>query len=80
LHNLVSDNATDSEIKAKIEEQMEVIYRIVGICLGIPPATFEWQYYNKSKAFNTIGPITPLNFYLTHVRPVFDVVEKVCAR
>lgn len=59
---------------------MEVIYRIVGICLGIPPATFEWQYYDKSKVFNTVGPITPLDFYLTHVRPVFDVVEKVCTR
>jgi len=58
---------------------MEVIYRIVGICLGIPPATFEWQYYDKSKVFNTVGPITPLDFYLSHVRPVFDVVEKVCA-
>ncbi|XP_015371568.1 PREDICTED: bleomycin hydrolase [Diuraphis noxia] len=78
LHKLVSDNATDNEIKTKIEEQMEVIYRIVGICMGIPPATFEWQYYDKSKVFNTVGPITPLDFYLTHVRPVFDVVEKVC--
>jgi len=80
LHQLVSDNATDNEIKTKIEEQMEVIYRIVGICMGIPPATFEWQYYDKSKVFNTVGPITPLDFYLTHVRPVFDVVEKVLAR
>lgn len=58
---------------------MEIIYRIVGICMGIPPTTFEWQYYDKSKVFNTVGPITPLDFYLTHVRPVFDVVEKVLA-
>jgi bleomycin hydrolase len=79
LHKLVSDHATDNEITTKIEEQMEIIYRIVGICMGIPPATFEWQYYDKSKVFNSVGPITPLDFYLTHVRPVFDVVEKVCA-
>lgn len=79
MHKLVSDHATDNEITTKIEEQMEIIYRIVGICMGIPPATFEWQYYDKSKVFNSVGPITPLDFYLTHVRPVFDVVEKVCA-
>lgn len=56
---------------------MEIIYRIVGICLGIPPATFEWNYYDKSKAFQTVGPISPIDFYEKHVKPVFDVTEKV---
>lgn len=78
LHKLVSDKATNNEIKTKIEEQMEIIYRIVGICLGIPPATFEWNYYDKSKVFQSIGPISPFDFYETHVKPVFDVTEKVC--
>jgi len=77
LHKLVSDNATDNEIKTKIEEQMAIIYRIIGICFGIPPATFEWHYYDKSKQFHTVGPISPLDFYETHVKPVFDVTEKV---
>lgn len=77
LHKLVSDNATDNEIKNKIEEQMEIIYRIVGICLGIPPTTFEWHYYDKSKVFQTIGPLSPIEFYEKHVKPVFDVTEKV---
>ncbi|CAI6352191.1 unnamed protein product [Macrosiphum euphorbiae] len=53
-------------------------WKFVDICLIIPPATFEWQYYDKSKVFKTIGHISPLDFYLTHVRPVFDVVGKVC--
>lgn len=79
MHKLVSDNATDNEIKTKIEEQMEIVYRIVGICMGIPPVTFEWNYYDKSKSFNTIGPITPLDFYEKHVKPLFDVTEKVCS-
>lgn len=58
---------------------MEIVYRIVGICMGIPPVTFEWNYYDKSKSFNTIGPITPLDFYEKHVKPLFDVTEKVCS-
>lgn len=57
---------------------MEIVYRIVGICMGIPPVTFEWNYYDKSKQFHTVGPISALNFYETHVKPVFDVTEKVC--
>ena len=28
---------------------MKEIYRIIGICLGIPPKTFVWQYTDKSK-------------------------------
>jgi len=77
LHKLVSDHATDNEIKIKIEEQMEIVYRIIGICFGIPPTTFEWHYYDKSKQFHTVGPISPLDFYEKHVKPVFDVTEKV---
>ncbi|XP_050543304.1 bleomycin hydrolase isoform X2 [Daktulosphaira vitifoliae] len=78
LHKLVSDHATDNEIKNKIEEQMEIVYRIVGICFGIPPNTFEWNYYDKSKQYQSIGPITPLDFYEQHVKPIFDVTNKVC--
>lgn len=56
---------------------MEIVYRIIGICFGIPPTTFEWHYYDKSKQFHTVGPISPLDFYEKHVKPVFDVTEKV---
>lgn len=78
LHKLVSENASNDEITKKIEEQMGAIYRIIGICLGIPPLTFEWNYYDKSKLFQSVGPISPIDFYEKHVKPVFDVTEKVC--
>ena len=42
---------------------MTVIFRIIGICLGIPPETFTWQYYDKSKKYNDVREITPLQFY-----------------
>jgi aminopeptidase C len=28
---------------------MEEVYRITGICLGIPPTQFTWQYVDKAK-------------------------------
>lgn len=61
-----------------IREQMSNIYRIVGICMGIPAETFTWTYYDKNKTYHSIGPITPKEFYENHVKPVFNVDDKVC--
>jgi bleomycin hydrolase len=52
-------------------------YRIVGICLGVPPTEFSWEYYDKSKEYHKVGPISPLDFYNEHVKKLFDVDEKV---
>ena len=34
--------------------------------------------YNKSKKFHEVGPVSPLEFYNEHVRPHFDISDKVC--
>lgn len=56
---------------------MQNIFRVVGICLGIPNETFTWNYYDKNKGFHSIGPITPLEFYQKHVMHLFNVDDKV---
>ena len=33
---------------------MKEVYRIVGICLGIPPQTFTWEYVDKTKQVRSI--------------------------
>ena len=58
-------------------EQMSHIYRIVAICLGIPSDHFTWEYMDKSKVTHSIGPVTPLQFYTDHVKPIFNVDDKV---
>ena len=78
LRTLISDGASKEDIQSKIKDQMTVIYRIIGICVGIPAETFTWEYYTSSKLFNSVGPITPLEFYDKYVKPCFDVDEKVC--
>ncbi|XP_058799413.1 bleomycin hydrolase isoform X2 [Phymastichus coffea] len=78
LRTLIDSGASDEQIQQRINEQMTVIYRIVAICLGIPPETFNWEYYDKSKNYNSVGPITGLDFYEKYVKPYFDVNEKVC--
>lgn len=78
LRDMIANDATEDELEAKIREQMAVMYRILGICLGIPPKTITWEYYDKSKNYNSVGPVTPLEFYETYVKPYYNVEDKVC--
>ena len=78
IRELFSSGASDADIQAKIDLQMSEIYNIVGICLGIPPTSFTWEYYDKNKKYNSVGPIAPLDFYEKHVKPYFNVDDKVC--
>jgi bleomycin hydrolase len=57
---------------------MEEIFRVVCICLGNPPETFTWEYRDKDKNYHKIGPITPLEFYREHVKPLFNMEDKIC--
>lgn len=50
---------------------------MVCICLGNPPETFTWEYRDKDKNYQKIGPITPLEFYREHVKPLFNMEDKV---
>eukprot|EP00088_Acartia_fossae_P049421 TRINITY_DN5442_c1_g1_i4.p1 TRINITY_DN5442_c1_g1~~TRINITY_DN5442_c1_g1_i4.p1 ORF type:complete len:482 (+),score=81.15 TRINITY_DN5442_c1_g1_i4:18-1463(+) len=74
----IEEGKTDAELEQTISEMMKEFYRIVGICLGIPPKTFVWQYTDKSKQVHSVGPISPLEFYNQHVKPLYNVEEKIC--
>lgn len=74
---MVEKGESPETIQAKIIEQMEVIYRIVGICLGVPNHQFVWTYYDKNKQFHKVGPITAVEFYEKYVKPVFNMDDKV---
>lgn len=78
LRVLLERQPSEQEIANKIQEQMSEIYKVVGICLGIPAETFTWEYYDKSKNYQSIGPISSLEFYERYVKPHFNVEDKVC--
>ncbi|XP_043250154.1 bleomycin hydrolase isoform X1 [Colletes gigas] len=78
LRDLVAESASDYRLESEIRDQMNIIYRIIGICLGIPSETITWEYYDKSKNYNCVGPITPVEFYEKHVKPYYNVNDKVC--
>ncbi|UYV65546.1 BLMH [Cordylochernes scorpioides] len=62
----------------RIQEMMEEVYRVVSICLGTPPQNITWEYYNKEKVYHRVGPISPLDFYVQHVKPVYNMEDKIC--
>jgi bleomycin hydrolase len=74
---MVTDGASDGEISSSIQQKMADLYLIVGICLGVPPETFTWEYYTKTKEFSSVGPVTPRDFYIKYVKPIFNVDDKV---
>lgn len=78
LRDLVAKDASETEINSLVLEQMNTIYRIVGICLGIPDDKFTWEYYDKTKAYKSVGPIAPKEFYERYVKPCFNVDDKFC--
>ncbi|XP_026313478.1 bleomycin hydrolase isoform X2 [Hyposmocoma kahamanoa] len=78
LRDKVAANESDEMIQQVINKQIAIIYNIVATCLGTPPETFTFEFYNKEKAYNNFGPLTPQEFYNKHVRPLFDVDDKVC--
>ncbi|XP_036196761.1 bleomycin hydrolase isoform X1 [Myotis myotis] len=78
LRNLVRSGATKGEISATQDAMMEEVFRVVCICLGNPPETFTWEYRDKDKNYQKIGPITPLEFYREHVKPLFNMEDKIC--
>lgn len=78
LRAMISEGKPDASLRETIATQMTVIYRIVGICLGIPDPTFTWEYRDKNKEYHCVENLTPLQFYNEHVKPIYNVEEKVC--
>ena len=74
------DNVYD--LFAMFHTSYSQIHRIMGICLGIPPTKFSFQYYDKNEDIvnkcKTVGPITPLEFYKQYIKlDCFDMDDMV---
>ncbi|XP_025191192.1 bleomycin hydrolase-like [Melanaphis sacchari] len=74
---MVTNNDTNSNISDQIEKDMCIVFRIVGVCLGIPKQTFKWNYRSNSNESIFYDKITPLEFYNIMVKPIFHLEDKV---
>jgi bleomycin hydrolase len=76
LRELRGGGAPMEAARAAKEEILAVVYRILSIHLGTPPARFPWQWNDKDKAFHRDGELTPREFADKYVELPLD--EYVC--
>lgn len=75
IFNIVSICLGSIFIKALYITSVQIL--IYAEISGLPDETITWEYVDKSKTYHSIGPITPQEFYTKHVKPIYDVNNKV---
>lgn len=75
LRDLKDNGAPMQALRAAKEELLTVIYRMLSIHLGTPPAQFDWQWHDEDKQFHRDGVMTPQQFAEKYITlPVDDYV------
>ena len=67
LRDMVAAGASKDELAAKQTELLEQFYRILAICLGEPPKTFEARIRDKDDKLVVSGTFTPREFFDEYV-------------
>jgi bleomycin hydrolase len=57
-------------------QMMAVVYKMLCMCLGTPPISFEWQFCDAKKKTKRFTQLTPMSFYREHVD--VELTDKVC--
>lgn len=76
LRSAHAESYSIDHLRARKEQMLEEIYRMLAIHLGEPPTSFDWQWRDKDKEFHRGGTVTPKEFYDKYVR--FDLDSMVC--
>ena len=67
LRRKYAQNADMDALRAEKKRMMEDIYRILCICLGKPPRTFDFEYRDKDDHFFRECGLTPKSFYEKYI-------------
>lgn len=63
MRKLFLSNKKDSIIRQYKEKIMSDIFKILAVCMGIPPERFDWSYRDKDRKYHRETGITPREFY-----------------
>ncbi|KAF6029551.1 BLMH [Bugula neritina] len=77
LLRMVKEGKTAKELDDAVCTMMSSIFEVISTCLGSPPQVVDFEYYDKDKNYHKVGPITPLQFYQTMFKPLFDLEKQV---
>jgi bleomycin hydrolase len=76
IRGMEAHGAPIDEQRAYKDTVLGVVYRILSIHLGTPPASFDWQWTDKDRAFHRDGVLTPREFADKYITVPVD--EYVC--
>lgn len=62
LRTMISEGASQKKAREYKVEAMKGVYRILSLCLGVPPVEFTWRYQTKSGEIKSLTS-TPEEFY-----------------
>lgn len=62
LRTMVAEGKTEKEVAAAKTAIMKDVYRILSLCLGVPPTEFEWRYETADGEIKSLKT-TPKDFY-----------------
>ena len=74
LRRLYAQSKDIDGLRARKEDMLGVIYRMLSIHLGQPPRRFFWQWHDKDEEFHRVGEITPQDFFERYVNYDLDSV------
>lgn len=67
LRRAHKDGATAEQLRAQKDAMLSESYRMLCICLGKPPKTFDFEYRDKDGSFHRDTNLTPQEFYKKYV-------------
>ncbi len=67
IRTAYENGAAMEELQEKKRDMMTTIYRMLCICLGEPPKTFDFEYRDKDGNFHRDVHLTPKDFYQKYV-------------
>lgn len=75
LRAMAKEGSSMEELRAEKESMMATVYRMLCICLGTPPETFDFEIRDKDNNFICDYGLTPHTFYEKYIG--IDLTEYV---
>lgn len=67
LRKAYTQGIAKEELAARKESMLDEVYRILCICLGEPPKTFDFEVWDEDKNFHRDCRLTPQEFYQKYI-------------
>ena len=62
LRTMIADKKSQKEVAAEKTAIMKDVYRVLSLCLGVPPTEIDWRYTDKNGEVKTLKT-TPIEFF-----------------